>query len=108
MMRLVAKPWFWLASVSMLVVGAGIDGFRAPSEQITAKVYIGAVRGYQHWGRPLLRGCVHCRYRPSCSEYSIQAVQKVGIFRGLALSASRLCRCRASVPPNTPDPVPDG
>ena len=34
-----------------------------------------------------------CRYYPSCSEYSIQALQKYGLFKGLYLSFWRILRC---------------
>jgi uncharacterized protein len=49
---------------------------------------------------------VACRYTPTCSVYSIQAVEKHGIRRGLVLSAKRLLSCDRSVPSGTPDPVP--
>lgn len=34
-----------------------------------------------------------CRYYPSCSEYSIQALEKYGLFKGLYLSFWRILRC---------------
>ncbi len=35
----------------------------------------------------------HCRFVPSCSEYSYQAVDKYGVFKGLFLSLKRIMRC---------------
>ncbi|MFA6989292.1 MAG: membrane protein insertion efficiency factor YidD [Candidatus Gastranaerophilaceae bacterium] len=35
----------------------------------------------------------YCKYYPSCSEYSIQALEKHGLFKGLCLSFWRLLRC---------------
>jgi putative membrane protein insertion efficiency factor len=35
----------------------------------------------------------HCRFVPSCSEYSYQAVEKYGVFKGLFLSLKRIVRC---------------
>ena len=35
-----------------------------------------------------------CRFYPSCSNYSIEAFTVHGFWRGLALSARRLLRCR--------------
>ncbi|HZS49029.1 MAG TPA: membrane protein insertion efficiency factor YidD [Blastocatellia bacterium] len=81
------------------------DTFRAPSNQITAFAYIGAVRLYQRFGRPLLKGHVECRYDPTCSEYSLQAVQKYGIRYGLVLTYKRLSSCTTAVPKGTSDPV---
>jgi putative membrane protein insertion efficiency factor len=67
---------------------------------------VAAVHGYQHYGRGLLRGFVVCRYQPTCSEYSIQAVEKFGIREGLVLSARRLFSCTRAIPMGTADPVP--
>jgi putative membrane protein insertion efficiency factor len=34
-----------------------------------------------------------CRFYPSCSEYSIQALKRHGFFKGTWLSVRRLLRC---------------
>ncbi|MFH1798585.1 MAG: membrane protein insertion efficiency factor YidD [Candidatus Omnitrophota bacterium] len=34
-----------------------------------------------------------CRHVPSCSEYSIEAVETFGFLRGILMSAKRLLRC---------------
>ncbi|MFA6130796.1 MAG: membrane protein insertion efficiency factor YidD [Patescibacteria group bacterium] len=34
-----------------------------------------------------------CRFYPSCSEYSRQAILKKGVFRGIALGIWRILRC---------------
>lgn len=34
-----------------------------------------------------------CRFRPSCSEYTYQAVEAYGIMRGLFLGFKRIARC---------------
>ncbi len=34
-----------------------------------------------------------CRFYPSCSVYSITAIQKHGIIRGLFLTIKRLLKC---------------
>ncbi|MCH2309867.1 MAG: membrane protein insertion efficiency factor YidD [SAR202 cluster bacterium] len=46
-----------------------------------------------------------CRHMPTCSDYSYEALQKHGLFRGLILTVKRLLRCR---PMGTSgyDPVP--
>ena len=36
----------------------------------------------------------HCRFQPTCSEYFIQAVQKHGALRGMALGIWRVLRCQ--------------
>jgi hypothetical protein len=100
------KPHPWLAAAVLLFAAAGLDGCRAPSEQLTARAYVALVRGYQWAVRPCLGNHVHCRFHPSCSEYSIAAVQRLGIFRGLRLSVSRIAHCTPDVPDGTEDPAP--
>jgi len=34
-----------------------------------------------------------CRFFPSCSEYSYQAIGKYGIFKGIFMSFKRIIRC---------------
>lgn len=49
------------------------------------------IRFYQKFLSPLCPGV--CRYRPTCSEYFIQALQIHGIFKGSLLGIRRLLRC---------------
>jgi len=34
-----------------------------------------------------------CRYEPSCSQYTIEALQTHGVFKGLYLGTKRILRC---------------
>ncbi|MCR4308273.1 MAG: membrane protein insertion efficiency factor YidD [Candidatus Berkelbacteria bacterium] len=34
-----------------------------------------------------------CRFQPTCSEYTKQAVKRFGVIKGLALGAKRVSRC---------------
>ena len=98
------RTWLLLfAVVGVLIV---LDSFRAPANQVTARTYIGAVHLYQQWGRPAFKGRVVCRFTPSCSDYSIEAVRRHGIRRGLVLTYNRLSRCNHGTPLGTDDPVP--
>lgn len=47
-----------------------------------------------------------CRYYPSCSSYSYQAIQRFGIWRGGWLSLKRILRCNPFSNGGY-DPVPD-
>ena len=35
----------------------------------------------------------YCRFKPTCSEYSIAALQKYGIIKGGLLAIGRILRC---------------
>jgi putative membrane protein insertion efficiency factor len=50
-----------------------------------------AIRMYQALLSPILgRGC---RFYPTCSVYTYEAIEKYGIVRGIGLGAKRLLRC---------------
>jgi putative membrane protein insertion efficiency factor len=34
-----------------------------------------------------------CRYTPSCSLYTLQAIEKYGVLRGIPMGALRVLRC---------------
>lgn len=36
---------------------------------------------------------VHCKYYPTCSEYSKQAIEKYGVKKGICLSIKRILKC---------------
>ena len=47
----------------------------------------------------------NCRFYPTCSEYTLQAIKIHGFFRGCMLGAERICRCQP-LNPGGYDPVP--
>ncbi|MBI5606739.1 MAG: membrane protein insertion efficiency factor YidD [Deltaproteobacteria bacterium] len=49
------------------------------------------IRGYQRVISPLFPSS--CRFYPTCSEYSFQAIQTYGLTKGLFLSLKRIGRC---------------
>jgi putative membrane protein insertion efficiency factor len=52
---------------------------------------MGAVRGYQIVLSPLLPAA--CRFYPSCSEYTREALARYGAVRGTWMGLRRLARC---------------
>lgn len=97
---------FVLSAVLIFQLALAVDVCRRPGSQLTGKLYIGAVHVYQTVGRPLLKGKVACRFRPTCSDYSIAAVEKHGTVQGLVLTCKRVMSCTNEVPMGTIDPVP--
>lgn len=52
---------------------------------------VSLIRGYQRYISPLKRPS--CRFYPTCSEYSIQAIQKYGVIKGCWKSIIRILKC---------------
>ena len=49
------------------------------------------IKAYQGFLSPYLPSS--CRFTPTCSEYTYQAVERYGVLRGLWLGVKRLGRC---------------
>lgn len=99
------RPETYLVALFVLMVLVALDSYRSPANQVTGRLYVSGVQLYQTFGRPLLNGCTKCRYSPTCSEYSIEAVRKYGVRRGLALTLTRIRSCTTGVPVGTRDPL---
>lgn len=68
-----------------------------------SRLFIWMVRQYQISISPLLPSV--CKYRPSCSEYMIEAIREWGPIIGVFLGIFRLLRCN-SFSKGGYDPVP--
>ena len=67
------------------------------------QVLIGLVRAYQKWISPIFPPS--CRYRPTCSNYMIEAIDKHGL-KGVLMGLARILRCHPWSATGE-DPVPD-
>lgn len=67
------------------------------------KILLLLVRGYQLMIRPVLPPS--CRFSPSCSQYSLEAITKYGALKGFWLTIKRVIRCNPWNPGGY-DPVP--
>lgn len=54
-------------------------------------IFIYLIKFYKRFISPLT--AARCKYYPSCSTYAIQAIEKFGALRGLALAVWRILRC---------------
>jgi uncharacterized protein len=59
--------------------------------QLPGRILIALVRVYQWTLSPLVGR--QCRFRPTCSNYFIGAVEKYGAIRGSLKGIWRICRC---------------
>lgn len=68
-----------------------------------ARLFVLMIRGYQVALSPLLPSA--CRYTPSCSRYTVEAIEKYGALRGSWMGMRRILRCHPFHPGGY-DPVP--
>ena len=52
------------------------------------RIILSLIRFYQH---TFIGG--NCRYQPTCSQYTYQAIERYGTIKGLILGAWRVLRC---------------
>lgn len=64
---------------------------------------VALVKIYQYAISPMLGS--RCRFEPSCSRYTVEALQRHGAFKGIWLAARRIGRCHPWHPGGY-DPVP--
>ncbi len=67
------------------------------------KIALWAIRVYQRLISPALPAS--CRFYPTCSHYTYEAIARLGLWRGGWLGLKRLCRCNPFHPGGY-DPVP--
>ncbi len=58
---------------------------------IIKNILLGAVKLYKYAISPLLPDS--CRFVPTCSEYSAEAIERYGAVKGSYLSLKRILRC---------------
>ncbi len=58
---------------------------------MVSKAGIVLIKAYRRVVSPMLPAA--CRFTPSCSLYTLQAIEKYGLLRGGWMGARRLMRC---------------
>lgn len=68
-----------------------VDWLKQALKFCLEKPFLLLIAIYRYFISPVLPSS--CRYYPSCSQYSQEAIQTHGILRGLCLSAKRIFSC---------------
>ena len=59
--------------------------------KLLRKIFIIPITLYQYVLSPLIP--ISCRFEPTCSNYSKEAILKHGIMKGITLTIKRILRC---------------
>lgn len=59
--------------------------------QLLSRFFLGIIKFYQ-WGISPFIGPA-CRYHPTCSRYTAEAIRKYGPWKGSILGIKRISRC---------------
>jgi len=68
------------------------------------QIFLNLIRFYQKHISPCFPA--RCRFRPTCSAYAYEAVNKYGVLRGGWLALRRFLRCHPFYKGDIYDPVP--
>ena len=66
--------------------------------------FLGLIRFYQRYISPAFPA--RCRFKPTCSAYAYEAINKYGALKGLYLALRRFLRCHPFYKGDWYDPVP--
>ncbi|WP_333608719.1 membrane protein insertion efficiency factor YidD [Arsukibacterium sp.] len=77
---------------------------RSPVHRFAIWLMLRLVRTYQLLLSPLLGQ--NCRFHPSCSHYTMTAIDRFGVIKGSWLSVKRILKCHP-LHAGGEDPVPD-
>ncbi len=55
------------------------------------KIFIKFINFYKQQISPFLG--IYCKYEPTCSEYTKQAIEKYGVIKGILLGIKRILKC---------------
>lgn len=82
-----------LVTVALLAFAVGHDFASPPRERFGVRTAVAAIDQYRARISPRIARFTRCRFKPSCSAYGREAIQKYGLFRGTGKTAGRIARC---------------
>ncbi len=65
--------------------------FKSLVPNIFKSLFISIIKMYQRFISPLFPSS--CKFSPTCSRYGIEAINKYGAFKGMAMTIKRILRC---------------
>ena len=68
------------------------------------KILIYMIRFYQKFLSPVSKHAEY--YIPTCSQYTVEALEKYGVIKGMYLAVRRILRCHPFSKRSGYDPVP--
>ena len=74
----------------LLLLAVIMAGFSTPR---FVRLETGTIELYRRVGSPVMGHLVSCRFDPSCSEYSLSALQQKGFWKGNLRIGMRLIHC---------------
>jgi putative membrane protein insertion efficiency factor len=86
-------------------VGAGLAPPSGASQSAAVKAALAAIRIYKVYLSVLFAGS--CRFEPTCSLYTYQAIERFGVLQGSWMGLKRLLRCHPLSRKFGYDPVPE-
>ncbi len=59
------------------------------------RVGVGCIKAYRKATYPVYNflGIHMCKFEPSCSEYTLQAIEEYGLIKGSVMGFNRIMRC---------------
>jgi len=78
-------------AISQRRISSFRDVDRSESLILMKHIVLFLIRGYKRTLSPLFGQ--HCRFFPSCSDYTYEAIEKHGLVKGLYLGTKRLLKC---------------
>jgi hypothetical protein len=84
---------------------AKVAGTRVAKDSLGVRAALFALRFYKTNISMLMGG--GCRFHPTCSQYSYEAIERFGVVRGGWLTLRRLARCQPLSRKFGYDPIPE-